>query len=397
MRVTVLFYLTAAMALPAKTRGEQTRAVFCAERTGICAPLRPLGKAAGGFWAKVGDAELLAGRGSLPVLLYAHTPELEEALAGLDAKGREEAIAHRREYAAEHPDAWVSGMLETDMHELAAAMADTPAPELAPLLLDAHVELGGHDACALVSRPDDALRLVREDLAELIVELPDGPLAAGYGQEATALAELYRPFCRLCKDGREVPMPFAEPMPAYFVPSMSDQYFRELVHGRGSPHRWRGGVVAVLSPRDLDRPPMKGQTVRMLYLGEQLYLTDLLQLSPAQLNLRFQARMKRIPANERASMVAHRAFRHATWFRLLTLCLESTTVSWLPRWRQIAALANENLRAALRAAYPEAGPERSTRLRKLREDLALASALLDKGERPARLDHLRKLMDSLPP
>jgi hypothetical protein len=394
--MTALLCLFAVMASPISARGEQTRVVFCAERTGVCANLRPLGNAAGGFWAKVGDAELLASRDPLPALLYANTGELEEALAGLDGKGREEAIAYRREYGARHRNAREWDMLESDLEELAASMADATAQEFG-LLLDADIELTGRDVCALVNRPDDALSLAREDLAHLLVEVPDGPLAAGYGQEASALAELYRPFCRPCKDGREVPMPFAEPMPAYFVPSLSEQDFRAFAHTRGSPHRWRGGVVLVLSPRDLDRPPMKGQAVRMLYLGEQIYLGDLLELSPAQLNLRLQARMKRIPANERASMVAQGAFKHATWFRLLTLCLERTKVSWLPVWRQIAARADENLRGALHAAYPEAGRERSKRLRELHEDLVLAQALLQPGQWSARVERVRKMLERLPP
>jgi hypothetical protein len=396
MRIAALVCLTAGLVLPAKAWGEQTRVVFCAERTGVCATLQPLGRTAGGFWAKVSDTELLASRNPLPVLLYANTAELNEALARLDDKGREEAIACRLEYLTQHPEAWVRDMLKTDMREVAATMADATAPELA-LVLDADVERGGRDACALVHRPDDALRLIREDLAHLVVELPEGPLAVGYGQESTALAELHRPYIRLAKDGDEVPMPFAEPMPAYFVPSVSDQDFRALADSRGSPHRWRGGVVAVLSPRDLKRPPLKGQAVRMLYLGEQLYLNDLANLSSAQLNLRFQARMKRIPANERVTLVARMAFSHAKWFRLLTLCLEKKKASWLPRWRQIAALADENLRSALRAAYPEAGRRRSTRLRELRADLALAAVLMREGEDRARLERVRKMLTSLPP
>jgi hypothetical protein len=135
---------------------------------------------------------------------------------------------------------------------------------------------------------------------------------------------------------------------------------------------------------------MKGQALRMLYLGERTYLHDVFELSPAQLSLRFQARMKRIPASERSTLVADLAFAHATWFRMLTPCLERG--SWLPGWRQIAALADENLRLALRLAYPNAGAERSTRLRELREDLALAVALEQTGQRPARLERVRKML-----
>jgi hypothetical protein len=142
---------------------------------------------------------------------------------------------------------------------------------------------------------------------------------------------------------------------------------------------------------------MKHKAVRKLYRGEQPYLDDLSTCSPAQLDLRFRGRLKRIPLDERARIVAESAFWHSVWFHLLTPCLQREKVSWLPRWRQIAALADENLRSALHTAYPDAGRQRSTRLRELREDLVLAAVLMRDGEDRARLERVRKLLESLPP
>lgn len=399
MTWTSILCLALATASAPTGPAESRRVIFCTERAGVCATARPLGNLAGGFWAEATDAELLSSRSPLPPILYFTVEDHAHAMEGLDKREHEQAIARRHQLVAAHPETWVWQTLQDDLRALAATATKAHPQELA-LLVDAAAELRGSSERLRGATPSETLGRLRESLAALRIELPAGPLTATYEKEADNLSRLSQAPSHGSPQAGALAMPFAEREPVYFTPSVSEKQTRVLADNGQYPYRWRGGVVAVLSPRDLDRAPWKGQALRLVYVGRQPYLRDLLQLTRAQMNRRLQARARGISPNERAEFVAELAFDNAILFRSARPGLASAQMAalpaFLPQWQQVLTLDTENLAAAL-SAVPGAS-NRAVLLGQLRADLGLAAGILRGGPRAdhtARIDHATKLLDGL--
>jgi hypothetical protein len=177
---------------------------------------------------------------------------------------------------------------------------------------------------------------------------------------------------------------------------VSDKAFRVLQSLGGYPYRWRGGVVVLAGKHELDQPPFRGQSPKMLYPSRTDYLGDLTELAKAQLDLRLRTRLQQ--GYDRAAFLAERAFAHATLVRAVTFQLEAKHAAWLDAWTRVAAASVENLSQVLAATkHGAGGPARAT----LQADLALAEAMLRDGSIPARhkssLARASAALASLPP
>ncbi len=386
-----------ALAMSASARGDfPERVVYCRARVGACTSLTALGTAAGGFWARANDAELVSGGRPMPAVLYFSPEAYEQALAGLVGKQREEAIAHRLEQVSDHPETALLARLQSDLLGLARASGERDSEDFDLLVAAAAVLRGGEERLEGAT-PVEILSMGREHLAQLMVELPRGPLGKAYGREATALARLT---VEVRKDPTQAVLPFAESEPVYFVPSVPDKTVKVLAQLGQYPHPWRGGVVTILSPRKLSQAPWKGQSIRLLYPGKGPYLRDLLDLTPAQMDRRLHSVWKGGAKQARAEFVAGLAFEHAALLHSMVRPLAKAHVPWLARLQDIVALDTDNLRRTLAATGPEAGKERKRRLQDSRADFELAAAILrgtDRGKsRAARLARATELLAHLP-
>jgi hypothetical protein len=215
----------------------------------------------------------------------------------------------------------------------------------------------------------------------LMVELPEGPLRAAYAKEQAALSGLA---VEVRQDPKQAALPIAEPSPVYFIPSLPERTYRVFLEVGQYPHKWRGGVVAILGPRSLAEPPLQGQSVGLLYPGKNAYLQDVTRLTEAQLDRRLQARLREGRKLERANFIADLAFERTILCRLLGEPIVQARVPWLDRWRGAVALDTDAARQALTAGQADAGKERTQRLGHLRADLALGAAILNDAKAAAK-------------
>jgi hypothetical protein len=371
MRTVALISLLLCLGTPTVVHGEPRRIVFCAKRSGVCAHASVLGKTEDGFWAAVDNRELQASKGRLPAVLYVHAEELTAALEGLDDEDKKDAIEQRLKVASE---SLVSDALADDLLSVAGALSDAPLGKLGKVL-DAAVVIEDRPRLADMAAEGaneaaDASSMVLDELMELMADLPAGPLAKSYGKMAATLARLNRP---PGVENNEDPdlFPFAESKAVYFVPSSEGLNIRALQETDQFPQPWKGGLVLILSPDDLDKVPFKGQALRKLYLDSRLYVSDV-ELTRAQLHRRLETRLRAIPPGEHGELVASKAFELAKRFHQLAPSVRKAPPSWRAEWHKAAAMADQNLRVALAAARPDAAKNRARRLATLRADLGLA-------------------------
>jgi hypothetical protein len=383
--------LLAMVAINGEVQGEtRERMVFCKDRAGPCAASSTLGTASRGTWAKVDDATLVSGNPPLPPVLYFSIDAYQDAMVGLDAKERAQAILHRLERVVAHPETLVFERVKADLLQVAEATVSAGHKDIEPIL-DAAMIVSGGESRLRSTTPGEILDMSRENLAQLMVELPKGPLLDAFAKEAATLAGLA---VEVRQDARQALMPFAEPNPVYFVPSVSEKTYHVLNQLGQYPHKWHGGVVTILSPRKLAEPPWKGQAVQLLYPGSRVYLHDINELTPAQLDQRLRSRLKGDLQQAHAHFVADLAFERAIFCRLLAEPIERARVPWLARWQEAVALDTDNIRQALASAQPEANKQPKPRLAVLRADLKLGAAIL-RDTRPAAADKLTRAMDLL--
>jgi hypothetical protein len=352
------------------------RVVFCEKGSGSCAQAqRMLGTSVRGSWALVDDRVVLAPGSKtdpIPRILYFTPGEYEDAIAGLSAKERELAVLRRLELMADGIPGHAFGLVHDDLMQVATAVRDLGNDDLGTVLDAAIVISGGANRFDNV-RPVDALSDARKSLAQVLVELPAGPVATGYGKEATVLAEIDADGAH----GRTLRRPpFAAPERAYFVPHMpaaprSDPMFLDQ-----PTYAWRGGVVRMLRPDEAAAPPWKDRKPRLVYFGRATFLRDIGSLTDAQIDRRLRARMTGVSLHELADLAVTLAFDHAVLVRQYTNPIRERQVPWLSRWNEAVALDGENLRRVLADAQPRAPDERKARIEKLRADVALAAFVL---------------------
>jgi hypothetical protein len=360
------------------------RIVMCQRRAGACDGATVLGDTAGVKWARVADAALLAGT-SMPQVLYFSQREYDEAMAGLSGKDREEAILHRREVVSKNLSGFVYQELTSDLLQ---AAFDAKGGDL-EILVEAAAILGSSEERLFGRTAGQLLDLARHDLAELQVELPKGPLVKVFAQEADAAGALA---AEISNDPKQALHPFAEAMRAYFVPSLSKQYQDVLkLELAVSPRPWHGGVVTLVAEHQLSQPPFKGQALRLLYENEGEYRADVMELTGAQLDRRFAARLRQ--RNDRSSFVARCAFHHAVDFHAITARLIATGPPWIDKWLKIAAADLDNLRQVLAAMAPRGDAKRNQERPDLRTDFTLGTAMLEGS--PMRARHTGKMASAV--
>lgn len=354
------------------------RIVMCQGRADACQAATVLGDTASGKWARIDDAALLGGT-VVPPVLYFSPRAYDEAMAGLSGKERKQAVVRRGETVSKNVHGFVFRELTSDLLQVAF---DAKGKDLEILVETASLLESGEER--LFGRTvGQLLDLARKDLAELLVELPKGPLASAFGKEADAASALA---AEISKDPKEALRPIAEPRRAYLVPSVPKPYERVLLLELAAhPHKWRGGVVTLVAEHDLSRPPFKGQALKQLYPDQGDYLADLTELTGAQLERRLETRLRR--GYDRSGFVARRAFHHSVHFHAVTARLKDSGPPWLDRWLKIAAMDIANLRRVLAAMAPRGGAKRNQT--DLPADFALATAIFSAS--PSDKKHAAKM------
>jgi hypothetical protein len=356
------------------------RIVLCQGQAEVCRAATVLGDTAAGKWVRIHDRALLAGS-TMPLVLYFSPRRYDEAMAGLSGKDREQAVARRREVVSKNLHGFVFQELTSDLLQVAY---DAKAGDL-DLLVETAAILSSSEARMVGRTVGQLLDLARHDLAKLLADLPKGPLVSAFAKEADAAGALA---AEISKDPKQALRPFAEPMRAYLVPSVSKQYQRVLsIALAGHPHKWRGGVVVLVAEHELSQPPFKGQALKLIYPGQEEYLADLSDLTEAQLDRRLAARMRN--GYDRSSFIARRAFHHAVTFHAVTARLKDSGVPWIDKWLKIAAMDSDNLRRVLAATAPRGGAKRNQEPADLSADFALAAAILSAS--PLDAEHAAKL------
>jgi hypothetical protein len=392
MKGACLLVLVTVLVVPRPGKAE--RVAFCETRAGVCAhPKQILGTAvARGLWIVVDDQQLRAGPaggGTAPRVIYFSRRDYDEAIAGLTASERERAVLRRLEVASENGTRLGFQVVRDDLAATAAALSRRVELDL---VLEALVAISGGMKRFIDVKPAEAVSEVRRSLARLLVELPSGPAAAGYANEAKSLA-------RLQADIRHLPAPppppFESPERAYFIPGMP--YHPDPVDG--TSYGWRGGVVSVLQPADVDEPRWKTHRPRLVYVSKPAFLHDLFTLTDAQMDRRLNARMKRVPPGEAADLRLALALSHAVLERQYGAAMNDQP-SRVSQWNEALALDTENLRLLLAGTEPHAPDDLPARLAKLREDVALVSVII-RGQPNAdvdasRIDQIAALVGRLP-
>jgi hypothetical protein len=366
------------------------RVVLCSDRAGVCQAGKVLGETAQGVWAQVGDDVLLSAH-PLPRVLYFSPQQYQDAMTGLADKERGPAIARRNEVVSANLSGVVFGQLVRDLLEAApgASPTDLDALVAAAVTLDGGIErLRG-------TAPGELVDLAGGDLAQLLVALPKGPIAEAFAKQAQAVERLT---AEIRHDGKPSHLPFAEPKPVFLVPSVPDKELRVLRELGGYPHKWHGGVVAILDQHLLSQAPFKGQDLKQLYPGPTDYLTDLTELTEGQLQQRLATRLQH--GFDRPGFVAQQAFRHAILCRSVTVLAQQSRIPWAEKWRGIDIMNIDNLRLAAmpaKAAFDRTRQREQMQRQQLHGNFALAAAILrdstSSGDRHRAM--LAKATDSL--
>ncbi len=356
------------MGRAAATPGE--RIVLCKDPAGICRQGTVLGKSTHGIWAQVADDAVLAAH-PVPRVLYFSVPEYQDAMSGLSDKERAQAILRRDEVVAGNLSGCLFAQLTRDLKDSApgATRADLDA------LIEAAAVLDGGSERLRGSGAGELLDMASADLAQLVVELPKGPLVEAFAKQAEAVGRLAT---GLRKDGSRSPLPFAEPRAVFFIPSLPEKELLVLRALAGYPHAWHGGVVAIVDRHQLAQAPFKGRALEQLYPGPADYLADLTELTAAQLDRRLATRLR--SGFDRNGFVAELAFRHAILCRALTTLAQKSRMPWATEWQAIDAMDVDNLQRVLAATRPTATSEREPRVDRARGDFALAAGLLRDGD-----------------
>jgi hypothetical protein len=346
------------------------RVVLCPESTAACQTATALGRGAGVRWVQLDDRALLAAR-PLPQLLYFSSQHYDEAMAGLTGPERAEAILRRREVVAGNLAGSLFEQLTSDLTHVATLAARTDLG----ILVEAAAALDGSQQRLRGASAGELLDMARQDLAELLVELPKGTLAEQLGKEADALGALV---ADVRKDAIRSRLPFAEPVRAYFVPALPEKQMGVLRELGAYPHAWRAGVVVLLGDHQLAEPPYQGKTGRALYPDRHDYLGDLTELTGPQLHRRLATRARQ--GYDHASFLARRAFLHAVLYRALTVQFEAAHVAWLAPWQKLVALDMDNLAQILATMGRKPGAAGTWTSAQLRADIALCDAILRAAE-----------------
>ena len=373
----LLSFVLSAVAVQASA-GE--RIVFCEKRHTACAqPKRMLGSSANGVWALVDDRTLLAGApaaGSMPRILYFTLGEYEDAIAGLNVKERESAVLRRLEIMSDGIPAHAFGRVHDDLLQVAAAAARDLRNDDLGAAIDAAVVISGGANRFSGVRPIDALSETRGSLAKVLAEVADGLAASGYGKEAVVLTDIDR---ESQPGGKARRPPVAAPERAYFVPHMPAPPRPDPMFLDQPTYGWRGGVVRMLRPDEAAESYWKDRKPRLVYFGRATFIRDISSLTDAQIDRRLRTRTAGISPHELAVFAATLAFDHAVLVRQYTNPIRERRAPWLSRWNEAVAIDIESLRQALAAAQPHASDERHARIQQLRDDLALAAAVLRSG------------------
>ena len=350
------------------------RIVLCDEPAGVCRAGQALGQTAAVRWVTLDDKALLAARPT-PVVLYFSSRQYDEAMAGLGGKEREQAVLRRREVVTGNLSGFLFEQLTSDLAQVAATAKGNDRG----ILLEAAAVLDGSERRLRGARPGELLDMAREDLAELLVELPKGPLVDRFAKEVDAVGALA---AEVRKDPGHARLPFAEPVQAYLVPSLPEKQLSVLRELAAYPHKWHGGVVVLLGDHQLAQPPFKGQALKPLYPGRQDYLGDLTELTTPQLHRRLEARLRQ--GYDRPAFIARRAFQHAVFYRALTVQFEEARAAWLAEWRKVVAMDTDNLGQVLAPTAPRSDPAGKPERAQLRGDISLVAAILPASASPTR-------------
>jgi hypothetical protein len=366
------------------------RVVFCEARAGLCAKLdRELGKSARGRWGSLGDRALLAGGAPLPTLLFFSRAEYDEALEGLDPAARVEAILQRLETVSSDAVQQALWAVRADLLKAAPAVGDRD-PGALDLLLRAAVEIDGADRLR-GAPPDQLAKDALEGVARLLAEELPSAAAAPYAAEA----ETYRALLGMM--GRTMAatgLPHAEREPVYYVAPLSPGAIASFP-AQGKPFfRWRAGVVAPWYEREVAGFAARHQTARVVYPGREPFLEDLTTLTGAQMDRVLRRRIKSEPA-DRARYLAETGFTHDIRCRVSRNALNAVHAAGDDQWASALARDMEALRALLAAADPTAPRDRERRLRALRADVTLASALAHQEGKARAADKLRRVSELL--
>jgi hypothetical protein len=360
--------------LPAFARARE-RVVFCRRVEGPCAVVgRKLGAVARGFWATVEDRVLRANPRNLPSVLYFSLEEYDSAVAGLTDEQRAQAVLHRLRRVAEGRVSFALGTVDEALVRAAQALPAGDSRALRALA----------DAGALFQRstfagtdPQEALDLAGESLAELLVEKLGSAASAAYAREAAIYGRLTgrAPRSDTPRDTR----PFTEAEPVYFIAPMSPRAIEEQRREGDVVLAWRDGMVAPFSARTVAQISGKARTVRILYPEKSDFFRDAVDLTPAQIDRRLQARLGGVTAHDRAQAFAELAFRHAVLCRALVRALEDAPSGARAGWQEALAVDLEALAAMFAEARRQGGEAPPGGLANLPEDLALAEALARQG------------------
>jgi hypothetical protein len=348
------------------------RVVYCGDRTGVCAGVKPKALLRGGAFAGTIEQEtLLQSPSPRPRVLYLTGSEYQKYTRGLGVKDRERAILHREELVAADPERFVSQGALASL--LAAAVSVKDEPLALEAVVGAAAEISGPSRFRS-STAEELLSSARESLARVIAEALAPVALAAYEREAAIIE-------RLAADlGQAAGLPHVDVERVYFVAPVTTAEVENWRKLGVFHHAFRGGVAVVLATREV-ASFARGRRSTVVYPGREPFLTELLALTAPQMDQAIAARLGGVSAREQAEYAVEVAFRHAVLCRLLSKALFASKVPWLNGWMAAVAQDGEALRRLLGATYPDQG-ERAARLEEAQRDLALAQAIAREAGKP---------------
>jgi hypothetical protein len=249
-----------------------------------------------------------------PSLLYYSPESYEDAVGGLNSAEIEEVVRKRRQAWAGAPFAdatqWIYGRLRACLTLAAGSRQEAEAATTSAI--DAHVESGLelmsdmvtqslYDDSSLAFMLDVALereaKLV-EELADARNDLDNGTVDLGpWQQEGTVRASqaeaISRKLSALREDEHAGVLPFIDLSRAYFITPRNDEIMTSIRGGSLLAVSWKEGVVADWHTREIDFLQNHGEASKVLYLDVSDFLSDVMEMTQAQLNLAFERRSSR--------------------------------------------------------------------------------------------------------
>ena len=263
--------------------------------------------------AIVDDGTILARArsGSMrPALLYFSQADYDQSIRNLTPEQVREVVAKRLRYwspnALAHGVDWIYQAARRSLALAALASAASGAPrkllEYFHGILDLMAGITGngrYDALSLASLLVGVLQgdaKLSEELMEAVrVEgnAANALLGAGAAEaQQTFQSALGDVLSRLGRPEFGAAAPYVELRRAIFLSQPSDDFIEGLQKSRESFVMWRDGLVMGCGARRLQDFAQLGQTVQILYFNAGKFLQDLQELTPAQREREFAARLE---------------------------------------------------------------------------------------------------------